>query len=636
MKFLNSLSLVILSVVLTACGGGGGSAGSSGTTGGTAAAASAPTIAVAIVDSAFNMVTGNSVGSGALFYAQATVRDASAAVVPNKLVIFSTDATVATLAAGSALTDAGGIARVQISPVNLSAVKSGSLAVSATVNDTPVSSGLDFQTAAANVTLANIAAVQRTLTALQSTAVTVEARVNGALAGNGVVTVNFVATCGSFSPSSAATNSAGIVNTVYQSAVSCAGPVVLSAQAAGATTVTDTVTLTPASATNVVYTSATTSLMVTSQASSGLKQSTVKFQVLDANGAGMSGQAVDITLGSAAISSGVKFSGDVTAAQAVTTDASGFAQVTVKSGSLPSPVQVTAALHSTPSLQASSNGISVASGVPTQDSASISADKLSIEAWNIDGVQAIVTWRVSDRQGNPIPAGAVVNFVTRSNSNVQATCTIGNNSSCSVNLTSAGLRPTNGRAVILAYMDGEESFIDQNGDNVWQIGEPFSDVGGLYLDSNENGAYDAASEQTYPGGLTGTLPCAAAPYSYPSVANTCDGTWSSGIRVRRQIVIALATSNAALGAAVGRTDGGFSVNIADGNGNGMPTGTTVAAKVTTTGSACAVTTVSPNVVRNSPNQGVHAIILNGDPSCAAAKVEVTVTSPAGFATTSVY
>lgn len=624
--------------ILAACGGGGGDPGTvSGTTTGTGntATTSAPTIALAIVDATGASVTSNAIGSGALFYVKAVVKNASGSTVANKLVTFTTASKVATLAQGAALTDASGVAKVQISPVSVTAANAGNLVASATVDAVAVSSDLDYQTSAANVSLTNMLVAPSSISALQSSAVTVEGRVNGVLAGSSMVSVNFSASCGSFSPASASTSSAGIASTTYQSAVTCSGPVTLTAQATGTTAVTTTVNVTAAQAANVVFSSATVPLMVSSAATGGLKQSTLKFQVLNNAGTGMSGQSVNISLDAATISAGVTFSvGGVatTAVQTVTTDGSGYASVTVSSGSLPTPVIVTATLASNSAIQASSSGVAVTSGRATQNAASLSATKLSIEAFSTDGVQTTLTMRVADRQGNAVPAGAVVNFVTGYGL-VQGACMIDAASQCNVTYTSQGLRPANGRVAILAYMDGEESFIDQNGDNIWQASEPFYDVGVLYRDDNENGAYDA-TEQTYPGGSTGSSACASAVYSYPSVANTCNGTWSSGIRVRQQIIIALATSDANVILTTARTPSGFSVRVTDKNANAMPTGTTITAAVVTSGAVCKVVgAVSPNVVRNSPNGGTHDILLDAATDCLTVKVNVTVTTPAGFTTT---
>lgn len=257
---------LVVAIALTACGGGGGSAGTTGgstgttTTTTTTTTTSVPTISLSIVDAAGTAVTSNAIGSGALFYAKALVKNASGNTVANKLVTFTTASTVAILAQASALTDASGIAKVQISPASITAVSAGNLVASATVDTVAVSSDLDYQTSAANVSLTSMRVAPSSISALQSSAVTVEGRVNGVLAGSSVVSVNFSASCGVFSPASASTSNAGIVSTTYQSAVTCSGPVTLTAQATGATPVTATVSVAPAQAANVVFSSATVPL----------------------------------------------------------------------------------------------------------------------------------------------------------------------------------------------------------------------------------------------------------------------------------------------------------------------------------------------------------------------------------------
>lgn len=632
MKFLKFFLSAIALLVLVACGGGGGSAGKIG--GSAGATATVATISLSIVDASGAAVASNAITNGAVFYVQAVVRNASQNPVNSKRVTFTTDAAVATLAQSSALTNTDGVAKVQISALGVTSANAGNVVAAATIDSKAISADLDYQTVAPNVTLTNMQVSPNPISALQSSAVQIEGRVNGALAGSSVVTVNFSAGCGSFVPPSASTDSSGVVRTTYQSAVTCSGPITLTAQTAGASSVTSVVTVTAAQPSNVIFKSATVPLMVTSVASGGLKQSTLTYQVLNNSGTGMSGVSVDFSLDSATISGGVQFSVGgtaTTAKQVVSTDGNGNASVTVTAGSLPTPVVVTGALSANTAIQAKSTGIAVTSGRATQNAASLSATKLSIEGWNVDGAQTTVTMRVADRQGNPVPVGTIVNFVA-SHGLVQGTCTLDAASQCSATYTSQGLRPSNGRAAILAYLDGEESFTDMNGDNIWQSGEPFSDIGMLYRDDNESGVYDAASEQTYPGGATGSTACASADASAPWVANTCDGTWSSSVRVRRQIIVALATSEASVASTSARTASGFTVRVTDLNGNAMPTGTTVAAAVKTNGATCTVSSVSPNIVRNSPNGGSHRIGLDAAADCGTVRVEVTVTSPGGVST----
>ncbi len=650
MNIFKHLVGVLLVATLAACGGGGGSAGTTAASGaasaasaaasaaaGTGATAATPTVTLTIVDANFVFVSTNSIGSGATFYVKAVVLTAAGSPSANQLVTFTADPTIVNLSQLTALTDAAGTVKVRISPVSLVTTKAGNVGASVTVDTIAITNTISYQTSAANVSLSALTPANASISALQSTAVTVNGLVNGVAAGNGVVTANFSATCGTFSPANASTNGSGTITSTFQSTALCSGPVTLTATTAGATPVTATVTVAAAVASNIVFKSATPSILVSSAASGGVKQSTLVFQVVDSGGNGMAAQNVSLTLAPSTISAGVSFSvGGVNtqAPQTVTTDASGNASVTVSSGSLPTPVIVTAALVSSPTVFASSTGIVVTAGNATQNAASLAADKLSLEAFNVDGVVAKLTFRVADRQGNPVPVGSVVNFVAGAGGQVQGTCTLDTASSCTVAFTSQGLRPASGRAIILAYMDGEESFIDANGNNIWDAGETFYPVGQLFRDDNENGTYDAGTEQTYPGGTIGTAACAAATFSYPSVVNTCNAaTWSNNIRVRRQITIALATAFANITAVSARSLSGFAVHVADQNGNAMPTGTTVSAAVATAGVACAVLSTSPNPVFNSPNAGNHVISLNSDPTCLTARVNVTVTTPSGSATT---
>jgi hypothetical protein len=653
MFMLRIITAIFTAIFLFGCGGGGGSAGTTASTSvtsttTTATVSTTPLIVLSLVKGTdATALTTNAISKSATYFAKVLVTNASGTALPNQLVTLSTDYKIATLAGNAAdataLTDSTGTAKVQISPLSLTTTGNAVLSASATVSSSAVTASLNFGTTASNVSLGAIVLAPSTIGALETSAVTVPAYVDGVLATTGNVVVNFSASCGSFSPSSASTNSSGIASSTYQSIATCSGSVALNASAVGATNSGQTITVTPAKAANMVFISAAPALMYVSSAASGSKTSVVKFQVLDSKANGLSGQSVSFALSSASIAAGVKFSlsgSSSTVAQIVTTDSSGYASITVSSGTFPTSATVMATLVSDASVAASSLGLAVASGAATQNSASLSATKLSIEAWNTDGVTTSMTMRVADRQGNPVPDGTAVNFVA-STGLITGTCTL-TSSACTVTYTSQGTRPANGRAVILAYLDGEESFVDLNGDNIWTSPETFNDVGTLYLDLNENGTWDS-SEQTYPGGSTGSSVCTNSANTYPAVAGTCDGAWSGSIRVRKQIVVTLATSDASITSVTSRTLSGFTVWIHDTNANAnananvplfnaMPTGSLVSARVTTVGATCTVVAASPNVVRNSPNGGYHSIILDGSADCSAVNVVVTVTTPGSVAT----
>lgn len=622
---------------LAACGGGGGSAGTttggSGSSSGSTTTTGTATLSLALLDSAGAVLSVNAVTSGGTFYARATVLDAAGVAVPNALVTFSTDSTIGALSSGAVLTNASGVGKVQISPANLTVTSAAQLTAHVSVNTVALTTSLNYQTSAANVTISSVTANPSSISALQSSAVTANVTVNGVAATAGQVAVSFSASCGSFSPSTATTSSAGVVSTTYQSTSACSGAVSLSASATSATSAGGSITVATAQAANILFDSATPTSLVVSSAT-GSKQSTVKFKVVDGLAGGMGSQFVTVSLDAQSSAAGVTFNvgGALTAAnQTVTTDGFGFASVIIQSGTLPTPVIVKGAVSA--SMFAFSSGIVVTSGKASQNNSSLAATKTSIEGLNIDGIQTILTMRASDRQGNPIPTGTAITFVA-SHGTIQGSCLTDATSSCSVTYTSSGLRPTSGFARILAYMDGEESFVDLNGNNVWDSGETFYDMGVAYRDDNNNTVSDAG-EQTYPGGLTGSSSCASNPYAYPSVTNTCDGTWSNSIRVRQSLQLGLSASDASIALAGSTTIGGFTVTVASSANAavGMPTGSTVTAVVGAGGITCLISSVSPNLVRNKPFADNHVIRLNADASCSGARIDVTVTSPLGTATT---
>lgn len=640
MRYLKVWMLLVLAV-LTACGGGGNPGGTTSTS--TTPTTSQPTIVVSLVDASGTVLVTNAISKSAVYYAKAVVTNASGAVVANQLVTFSTNYTIATLAGGTtdttALTDTSGVAKVLISPLSLTTTSAGALTVAATVGSAAVTASLNFGTTAANLTLESITTSSTSIGALETSSVTVIGSVNG-IASSGIL-VNFSASCGTFSPSSFTTVSGGIARSTYQSTSACASTTVtLTASAVGATTnVTKTISVASARATNILFASFAPSggLMYASSAASGNKTSVVKFQVVDSNSNGLPNATVNFSLSTDAIAAGVTFASSST--QGLTTDSNGFVSVTVASGALPIPVTVTAKLASDSTVTASSLGLRVTTGAATQSSVytSISATKLSIEAFNIDGVTTSIVMRTADRMGNPVPDGTTVNFVVSAGL-ITGSCIL-SNSACTVTYTSQGATPANGRVAVLAYLNGEEAFVDLNGDNVWQPNEIFYPVGLPYVDANENLGYDIGEQKI--GSTANSDSCAYAQTveAYPSVVSSCDNSaWNGNVLVRKQLVLVAATSQAAADF-ISRTVNALVVNVHDNNqtassNNAMPTGTTISAAVTTTGVACAVTSTSPNVVFNSTVGTNVRLNLNGSPSCIATgtTIVVTVTSPNGVIT----
>jgi hypothetical protein len=258
-------------------------------------------------------------------------------------------------------------------------------------------------------------------------------------------------------------------------------------------------------------------------------------------------------------------------------------------------------------LTTQSSGLSITTGIPDQDSFSLSATKYNPEFRDIDGNTTVLTARLADHFNNPAPDGTVVNFTTEGGSIIGSCSTAGG--ACSSTLTSQAPRPTNGRVTVLAYAVGEESFVDLNGNGVadlvpnemidnssgalvsTDLGEAFRDdnengvrdANETFIDFNQNGAYDGPDGK-YSGVLCNNV---TAPPAGSSVG-TCSA--NRAIHVRNSLVIVFSGSTAVItkiapGSAVSAINLGgncagasqqVDLRIVDVVGNPMPVGTIIA------------------------------------------------------------
>jgi hypothetical protein len=288
-----------------------------------------------------------------------------------------------------------------------------------------------------------------------------------------------------------------------------------------------------------------------------------------------------------------------------------------------------------------SNVLTVASGRPVQRSLSLAFEKLSIEGANTDGEEATVTLSMADRQGNPVPPGTQVNFVSESGVILPAVCFVPPvtpatasspaipTSFCTVKIRSQGARTANGRVSVLAYVEGEEDFVDVNGNNVYDAStDSFKDLGRAFRDDNANavnganGVYDTGEFQ---------VPRVSVPACVAGAGCAGDGAWGAA-DVRTQGSIVFASSNAVISGAATATTLNFTV--ADANGNSMPTGS----KVEVTGAIgnssgtwlnCTIQANSSFAIANT----VAPTITSSPFLCDSGDIlTVKVTSPLGFTT----
>ena len=629
MNYLKYVLGWVITAALVACGGGGGSPGTTtGSSGaGSTPAAGTPTLVVELVTAAgakTNFVSGSGVT------ARATVKDASGAVVAGKLVTFTGDVTLIKFSplSGQVLTDASGVASIQISPASLTAGGAGSLNVVTTVGSTALSAAFDYQLSASNVALTSLDVGSSALAAFGNRAISVIATINGVAATNTPIQVTFQASCGAVNPATVTTDNTGKASSTYSAnSLSCAGSnVAISASAPGATPVQSAIAVQAPQATNIQFVSAAPQVIYLA-GSVGATQSLLTFKVVDSSGTALQNQSVQLSLitngGTGVSLNTVGNSSPVV----LTSDAAGLVSIAVFSGTVPTSVQVRAALTANANIVATSNALTVASGRAVQRAASISAVKLAIEGFNIDGQTTDITMSLADRQGNPVPDGTQVNFVTESGVMVPASCvTAGGSSACTVAIRSQGTRPANGRVAILAYVPGEEDFVDANFNNAYDTGEAFTDLGNAYRDDNESGAHDSG-EFSVP--RAGATTCTGGSYGR---ANTCDGAWGT-VDVRAQMNLVFSSSAASISGTLTNTTQGTStlgtltLVISDTNGNSVATGSVVTVVVTSANNSGCTVNIPGGTIGNT----LLATTLTGSTAkCVAGdKVSIRVTSPGG-------
>ncbi|ABV89411.1 Ig-like domain-containing protein [Shewanella pealeana] len=386
------------------------------------------------------------------------------------------------------------------------------------------------------------------------------------------------------------------------------------------------------------------------------ESSTVLFKVLDTNGNPVSNAAVSFALNTQV--GGLKIQPTT-----ASTNGSGIVQTIVTSGTVATPVRVTASIdNSNPLLSSQSSTLVVSTGIPDQDSFSLSAEILNAEGWSYDGEQVKITARLADAFNNLAPDGTAVAFVTEGGA-IGSSCFTANGE-CSVTWSSQNPRPLNGRATITATAIGEESFPDSNGNGRFDAAEMAAflatDVAGrsndmdeAFNDYNEDGSFneDGLEELidfngdgafTARDGIYNGVLC-----SDPVHSGCADGVSDSkSINVRDSLVLIMSGSTA-FGSDLtvvdssndngdsvldlyGKETGQVSLIIKDINGQQMPAGTKVEISATAGTVVSKSSFVWPST--NAPGGLGFGILVKGEDTANTGALLIEVQTPNGVDT----
>ena len=484
----------------------------------------------------------------------------------------------------------------------------GSGAFTESTSNSAGGGGTTTTTTTTGLSMSSITLGVSTLSANGTTSVSVTVLDSSGVAYTSPVDIDFSSICsasGKASISSPITTVNGVATSNYLDK-GCANTDTITAALASDTTVKQTASLvvTPPTAGSIQFVSATpASITLKGTGGAGLQEtSEVKFRVVDSAGNPLSGTSVDFSLPAGTPPGGVTL-----LPSSATTDTNGEVSTIVSSGSVPGAVRVLATVASTGS-QTQSDQLTITTGVAAQDHFSLSAAH-NIEGWGYDGVTSAISVILSDHFSNPVPDGTTVNFIAEG-AQVVGSCST-KDGACAVTLTSAELRPTNGRVSVLAYGVGEEGFTDTDGDgyvssNTERVDAngASTDMGETWVDYNENGVRDS-TEPFIDFNSNGSFDGADGLYN--GILCQSGGAWCSttkNINVRKQDVIVLSGSDAKIKVGTGAvsytpgpialahcTNGTVFANtpvkvyiqVTDLHGNIMPAGTTIEASTKNNG-----------------------------------------------------
>lgn len=524
MELLRRFSFTLLLMTLTtlvACGGGDGGLSSGGSGGGTTTDSITVTLAISNVN-----VTEQSPAT-----ISATVME-EGSPKQGVVVTFSTTLGSFTPGSGTALTNSNGVASLVLNSGNISGAgvvvatlstgEDGAIGFTTQASTSSVvvrlgnGTGSGFTEGVVDVSLAQISAGGTTVVSVSLV------DEQGDLYSD-TVELNFSSRCtedGTATLTPVVTTSNGLATSTYL-AKGCIGDdaIQVNVTVGGVNlSATGLVNVLQADVGSIAFVSATPD-HIAILGTGGDESSIIVFKVLDVNGDPINDQDVTFELSTAL--GGINIS-----PLNATTNANGEVQTVVNSGTVSTSIRVKATITgSDPAISSQSNTLVLSTGIPDQDSFSLSSSILNPEGWDIDGSEVEVTARLADAFNNPAPDGTAVSFTTEGGS-IDSSC-VTTNGACTVIWRSQYPRPEGhilgdvnnlthvpetlntmgqkfgGRATILATAIGEESFPDLNGNGRFDAaemtafsgnnisGQPY-DIKEAFVDHNEDGLYNPA------------------------------------------------------------------------------------------------------------------------------------------------
>lgn len=411
----------------------------------------------------------NALSSATPLTARAVVADLNGKPIPNALVAFSTDNTLALMSpsAGTALTDSSGTASVTLRPFSLSASGAGTLQATTTTNGAVASGQINYVLGATDLKPANLAFSPDSIPAYGTTTITVDVLAGGSPYTAAGLTMNFGSNCVALGKASV-TNGVPVINgkatSIYRDLGCGQGDMVYATLAGSELALHASLAVAKPAAASVQFASVSpVGKSIVIQGQGGLSRTetaTLTFRVVDTFGKALAGQEVTFSL--------LNGPGMTLNKVRDTTDANGEVVTTVNSGITPTTFRVRASLAS--GVSTLSDSVLVSTGLPVQAAFSLSSNKSSVEGWSYDSSPGNPATSVmvvmADQSGNPVPDGTPVAFQANlgaiGNSSMGGCLTL--NGGCSVDFRSQNPRVATNPAVLTPCNDASNG---GTADSLW-------------------------------------------------------------------------------------------------------------------------------------------------------------------------
>ncbi|MBA6412824.1 Ig-like domain-containing protein [Parahaliea sp. F7430] len=558
----NRLTALIATLfIVTACGGGGGGSDGGGFIGGGGDGSNAAPyfLTLELLDATGEPTSTVTTTKPATLSVRVTNKGPNGKAIPDVVVSAATD--LGNVAPATALSDANGFATFTLEAG--ATLGAGSVTVSVTNTDNvPTEAAINYQVDTAGLRLGHFkdgVFIENEIGINPESSLVYQGAAELSLAivdedGSPVTTeetVTFNSTClaksdASLDPSAPISTTTGYIRTTYK-ASRCSGDDEITARIMDGDGVAfGTLNIASPRANSLLFVSAEPELIVLKGTGGGNERpesSLVTFQVINSNNNPLPNVKVDFSLTTS-------IGGLSLTPSSAISDSDGLVKVTLFSGDVSTVVRVIASVNagdgSGTSLSTVSNILTVSTGLPDQNSISLSVqDGFVVEnGLTVDGVERCITVRMADKFNNPVIDGTSAIFTTEYGT-IDPSCSTGtrngeragscggpNPGSCSVLWTSGEPRfPTlssslnsirrindpngysckshngrtgpcpddlgpvrGGRSTILVTAIGEESFVDRNGNGIMDEAERdlFENLPEAFIDHNEDGIFNPA------------------------------------------------------------------------------------------------------------------------------------------------